>query len=707
MSRAPGPPSPVVDDYSPNIRLTVLTILVVSLFVAVVSRLYYLQVLAGDSFTSLAEANSTDLVTSEAPRGRILGTDGTELARNRVALSISVERDRFLDDAGEVVDDPLVQATVDRLGELLGMDHDELVSAMSSLRRSPFRPVPVAVDVAPEVAFEVQENPELFPGVVAERLPLRQYPQGELAAHLIGFTGEISEPQLESGQWEGFSPGDIIGQAGLERTYDEVLQGIEGARTVVVNASRTVVGERSNDPPIRGNDLVVTLDLELQQEVQAILEEGIRTARESFTYEIDGVDVPVEATGGAAVVLDPNTGDIEAIASYPTFDAQGLATGSPDYFSYYFDQDRQWGQPGLHRAIAGTYPPASVWKVASGLGALRAGLSPSDEVGCPASLEIGERRFNNWNRVDEGDMDLAEALERSCDTFFYRLAADQWARERAAEQAGAEPDEIEEVFQEAAHEFGFGDTVGLDIPGEAKGLVPGREWRYDYWQATKDLSVEEGDSINGSCTLANEILTRDDPNYQLYRDLCESGWIWRGGDAVNMSIGQGDVLVTPLQVAAAYAGVAMRGTIMSPKLGREVRDPSGELVETIEPAVYNRVDAPDSWWDEFQQGLEDVVMAPRGTGRSAFEDFPLDRFPVAGKTGTGQAGFNEEEDRDNVPYSWFASYAPADDPQHVVVVMIERGGGGSQTAAPIVRRIYEAIFDLEATAIEAGPDDVD
>jgi penicillin-binding protein 2 len=710
MSRAPGPPSQVVDDYSAGGRLTLLTIVVVTLLVALLSRLYYLQVLVGDTFSSLAEANSIERVESEAPRGRIILSDGTELARNRVALSISIVRDYFFDRVtGELLDDPEVAGTVERLGQLLGVERGELLEDMRSLRRSPFRPTPVAVDVAPEIALVVQEHPELFPGVVAERVPIRQYPQGELAAHLVGYVNEISERQLESGDHPDKSPGDVIGQAGLEATYDDVLQGVEGVRTLVVNASRAVVEERSDVPPVRGNDVVLTLDPELQQAVQDILEEGIMTARSEFTYEVDEVGrVPVEATSGAAVVLDPATGDILASASFPTFDAQGLAAPiSTEYFEYWQDPDNEYGRPALNRVFAEAFPPASTWKIASGFGALRADeITPDTQLGCPPSLEVGERVFRNWNRVDEGDMDLARALQRSCDTFFYEVAINQWVEERAQEQAlDIEPgvcdySDVDEEFQAAANEMGFGERIGLDLWGESPGRLTGRQWRCEYWLETKD-------DPGGACTLANEVLTRDDPNWALYDDLCRTGYVWRGGDAVNMSIGQGDLLTSPLQIAAAYGAVATEGTVMSPKLGQAILDPAGEVVETIDPVVFNDIDAPDQWWAELRRGLEDVVMTPRGTASAAFDGFPLDRYPVAGKTGTGQAGFNSDLERDNLPYSWFASYAPADDPEYVVVVMIERGGGGSQTAAPIVRRIYEEIFDIDATAIEAGPANVD
>jgi len=538
---------------------------------------------------------------------------------------------------------------------------------------------------------------------------IRDSPQGDLAAHLVGYVNEISERQLESGTHPDRAAGDIIGQGGLEATYDDVLQGVEGVRTLVVNASRAVVEERSDVPPVRGNDVVLTLDPELQQQVQDILEEGILTARSNFTYRLDdGRTVPVDATSGAAVVLDPNTGDILASASYPTFDAQGLAAPiSTDYFEYWQDPDNEYGRPALNRVFSEAFPPASTWKISSGFGALRAEeITVDSQLDCPPSLDVGDRVFRNWNSANEGSMDLATALQRSCDTFFYAVAINQWVEERAQEQAlDVEPgvcdySGVDEAFQEAAAEMGFGQRIGHDLFGESPGRLTGRQWRCEYWLETKD-------DPGGACTLANEVLTRDDPDWALYDDLCRTGYVWRGGDAVNMSIGQGDLLTSPLQMAAAYGAVATNGTVMSPKLGQAILDPAGEVVETIAPVVFNEIDAPDQWWAEMRRGLEDVVMSPRGTASAAFDGFPLDTYPIAGKTGTGEAGFNTELQRDNLPYSWFASYAPADDPQYVVVVMIERGGGGSQTSAPIVRRIYETIFDIEATAIEAGPSDVD
>jgi len=282
-------------------------------------------------------------------------------------------------------------------------------------------------------------------------------------------------------------------------------------------------------------------------------------------------------------------------------------------------------------------------------------------------------------------MDLATALKRSCDTYFYELAYRQWQAEERAET----PDEI---VQRVSREFGLGEPLGIDLPGERGGVVPGREWREEFWLRYRD----------GYCERAS----RAEPGSfeeELLLDLCRFGGVWRGGDAINMSIGQGDVLTTPLQMAAAYQAVANDGVLLRPTVGRELREDDGTLVRTIEPEVVSEIDLTEAELRSIQRGLERTVMEPGGTGFGAFLGFPFDEVPVAGKTGTA-------ERKPRVPYAWFAAYAPADDPRYVVVVSVEEGGGGSQTAAPIARRILETLFDVrraDAPAFVAGPEILD
>lgn len=670
------------DASNPALRLTVLTVLVAMLLGALLSRLWFLQVLAGDRYAELAQSNEVKSVLTEAPRGRILDRDGRELVKNRVAHTVSADRKQLLDAVGEPRDDAAEQVLA-RLSDLLQLPTDEIVRRMTSVRYSPLRPTPIAIDVAPEIVFAVSEHAELFTGVVAERLPVRTYPYGDLGAHVVGHVAEISGDELLEDFYveRAYQPGDVVGKAGIERAYEQYLQGTEGLRRLRVNATGTVLsvlGERQHEP---GDDVVTTLDAELQGKVEHILEQGVLASRNEI-HVASGR--PLESTGASAVVLDPRNGQVVAMASYPTFDPREYVGGlGADYARYLYPQegDPDTNAPAINRAIASAQPPGSVWKIVTGLAGLRTGqITPDTPLDCPSTWGWGK---NNWNFRSEGRMDLATALKRSCDTFFYELSFNQWLVENRAEDAGQDP---EEVYQQVARELGFDEPTGIEIPGERGGTVPGREWKQDYWERTRDDTCARAETAQPG-TYARE----------LYAELCNEGFVWRGGDAVNMAIGQGDVQATPLQVATAYATVANGGTVYRPHLASEIRAADGEVVERIESEVVRQVEAPPAHWDELRYGLEQVVMGERGTATAPFAGFPLDTIPVAGKTGTAEAGSTQ------IPYSWFASYAPATDPQYVVVVLVEEGGGGSQTAAPIVRRIYDAIFDLPVEPFEAGP----
>jgi penicillin-binding protein 2 len=671
------PPS----DSSPILRLTFLAVVVIGLFVALLARLWFLQVLAGDRFVELADSNRLRTVVAEAPRGSILAADGSELVRNRPALAISADRQLLLGPDGEPRTDEAA-LVIERLGELLELEVDEVVDRMRSQRRSPLSPVPLEFDVAPEIVFAVREHQELFPGVIAETLPVREYPQGALAAHLVGYLGEISDQELLDPDFTTYRGGDLIGRGGLEQAYEADLRGIAGERVLVVNARGDVLDIQREREPLQGADLVTTLDPDLQEAVETLLLNGIEASR--LIQRDDGQFLP--SVAGSAVVLDARTGAVLAMASYPTYDPQEFIGGvSTDYWLFVNDRDNF--QPLLNRAVAGEYPPGSVFKTASGAAMLEAGLiGPRGTRNCDAALEVGGNTYRNWNRgVNEGPMDLSDALMRSCDTYFYELAFDQWLRENNAE----DPDE---VLVRVGERFGFGRTLGIDLPGERSGRVPGRAWREEYYLRTRDATCASAEEAEAG-TYLRELLT----------DLCQFGGLWRGGDAINSSIGQGDVLSTPLQVAASYQAVANGGVLMRPHLGARIVAQDGTVVREIEPESIGDLGLDDQALAVMREGLERVVMNDRGTGFTAFEGFPLGQVPVAGKTGTAEV-------RPRVPFAWFAGYAPADEPEIVVAVNVEEGGGGSQTAAPIARNILEHYFgivDAEEAVFEAGAEILD
>jgi penicillin-binding protein 2 len=667
---------------SPLLRLTFLSVVVIAMFLALLARLWFLQVLAGDRYVELADSTSLRQVVTEAPRGSILAADGSELVRNRQALTVSVDRQVLLDLDGEPANDESEQV-IARLAHLLELDTDEVMGRLASRRFSALRPVPVAVDVAPEIVFSLRENQELFPGVLTESLPVREYPHGTLASHLVGYLGEISDEELASERFSGYFRGDLVGRAGIEQSFESDLRGTPGNRVLLVNAQGRVLDVQSEREALPGNDLRTTIDLELQDAVEQLLSSGIEASRE--IQRDDGRFLP--SVAGSAIVLDARTGGVLAMASYPDFDPRAFVGGvSQDYWA--FVNDRENFQPLLNRAVAGTYPPGSVFKTASGAAMVEAGLvGPRSRVPCPPAFEVGGNTFNNWNRgVDEGAMDLAVALQRSCDTYFYDLAYRQWDRERS------QGDDVDEVLPRVAERFGFGRRLGIDLPGESVGRVPGRQWREEFWLATRDTYCAQADAAEPG-SFERELLT----------DLCQFGGVWRGGDAINSSIGQGDVLATPLQVAASYQAIANDGVLLRPHVGAQVLGPDGTVVREIEPEVVDELGLDDATLAVIREGLEDTVMDPRGTGNSAFTGFPFDEVTVAGKTGTAEV-------RPRVPFAWFAAYAPADEPEIVVAVNVEEGGGGSQTAAPIVRNILEFYFgvtSVEDAEFEAGDEILD
>jgi penicillin-binding protein 2 len=680
-----------IDDRQTGLRLTLLASVIVLFVLALLSRLWFLQILAGARFDELSQSNAVRIVTTEAPRGRILASDGTPLVANRAAPTVVVDRQVLLNGLGDPREG--AERVLSDLAQVLGLEVDELLFRLGTRKYSPFSPVPVLEDVPQEVRFYIQEHQEFFPGVDVVDLPVRTYPQGQDAAHILGYLGEISAIQLTEGTFQGYRPGEKVGQAGLEKTYELDLQGQEGSNRLSVSARGTVLEVLSTIPPTHGSDLVTNIDFELQRATETILEQGVLASRNIVRR--DGRNL--ESIAGSAVILRPSDGAVLAMASWPTFDPSAFVDGLTDVeFDAIFDKTVADEVPAINRAIQGAYPPGSVFKIVSGAAALESGLITTDSrVACPSSWDLGNITFNNWNASSEGAMDLATALKRSCDTFFYELAYQQYVREENQLDTGRD---VIEQLERISNGFGFGIELGIDLPSEQDGVIPSRAWKEDYWERTR----------GNNCQLASDAATQlaVDPNgstqyaFDLYTELCQDGYRFRGGDAVNASIGQGDVLTTPLQVAASYAAVANGGTLFRPRVADRIVAADGSIARQIEPFAIGTLPVDEAGLREIRFGLEEVVMGSGGTGAGAFSGFPLDQIPVAGKTGTAELG-------SQIPYAWFAAYAPADAPEYVVVVSVERGGGGSQTAAPIARRILEAAFGLDVKPFAAGPEILD
>jgi penicillin-binding protein 2 len=685
---------PPIPRESTALRLTFLGALVVSLFVLLVGRLWFLQVMTGDRFVARAEDQSIRTIQVEAPRGDIVDRDGVAIVDTRYAQVVSVRPDQMGDEA-------TAARTVAQLSEILGMSYAEIQARIDDQTVGPFANRPIAIDVPTDVILYIHQNAATrFPGVIAERIPLREYPQGTLAAHVVGYTGQISAEELEDPEYADYDPGDIIGWSGVEATYEPHLQGTEGERRVRVNSRGEILEDLTDaaaPQAIPGDTVQLTLDADVQRITEDALARGIQLARETA----DAEDGPgrggfFEAPAGAALVLDSDTGEVVAMASYPVFDPEQFVGGiSQRYWDELNAEENHY--PLINRAIGGTYPPGSVYKIISSAAALTYGFAqPTDYIGCPGEYEWGGNTYRNWFPEDQGALNLAEALMRSCDTVYYSLARTMFTQEVGAEggadyntrvveaiEGGESPEIPFEYLSEMSRAFGLDAVTGIDLPGERDGVVPGREWRFDYWLNARDNYCQQAQAADpGSYA------------HTLFTELCSAqGALWRGGDLVNMSIGQGDLQTSPLQIANMFAAVANRGVIMTPHVVRAVIGGDGEPVLVNEPTPLRTVPVSPEHLAFIEQGLLMVTQAEEGTAWKVFQDFNV---PIAGKTGTA-------ENKPRQPFAWFGGYntAPIDGETYVVVAFVEEGGGGSAIAAPIVEQIFAGLTD-QVVELEAG-----
>ncbi|HXF57495.1 MAG TPA: penicillin-binding protein 2 [Actinomycetota bacterium] len=632
-----------------RLRMKVLAALVVFMFGALSTRLWFLQVLASRQFAELANQNQLRLVPIEPLRGEILDRNGEVLVGNRASTVVLVDRREIRGREDEVLF---------RLSNLLQAPVEDMLERLQSKRYLPYQPVPVAEDVSERAVYYIREHPELFPGVSYQVDSVRHYPFGSLAAHVLGHVGEISPEQLDEPAFRGYRPGDIVGKAGVEAVYERWLFGRRGTRGIRVNAQGRVLDDDfGGRPAVPGYNLVLSIDRRIQALTEDTLLRAVRMAR---TILHDESGRPLRATGGAAVVMDPKTGQVLAMASYPWFDPTVFLGGLSRREFARLSGDRA-GTPLLNRAIQGQYPAGSTFKPFVAAAAMREGIAhPSGLYDCPAQYVApidyrNKHPFHNWSPRDYGPISLARALVISCDTVFYQFGYEFWVRYRRS-------GDRDEAMQRLLRRMGFGRRTGVDLPGEEPGLVP------------------------------TEAYTRK--VYREHPDVYGPYYGWLPGDSINLSIGQGFLLVTPLQMAVAFSALANGGRLLEPHVAWKIVDREGRVVKRIEPRVRGRLPISREEVAFLRDALRGVVSG-EGTAASAFAGFPLDEVPVAGKTGTADVIPYQ-------PYSWFAAMAPADDPKYVVVVMVEQGGHGATTAAPAVRRILEGLFGLPLSELQAG-----
>ncbi|MGI8774163.1 MAG: penicillin-binding protein 2 [Actinomycetota bacterium] len=636
------------------LRLAVFGIIVVALFTALFSRLWFLQVLASEDFSLLADENKVRRVESEPPRGRILDRNGKVLVDNRQSLSVTLDR--------EILEQPeQTKKVLKRLSRILDIPVQEFRDRLEDATVSPYKPIALANDISKKDLLVIGENRDRLPGVDTPTLPVRTYPHTS-AAHVLGYVGEISPEQLESEYFtEGRPPyeaGDVVGKMGLERSYDRYLRGKPMVEEKIVNSAGKVV--ESN--PIRdeepGKDLITSLDLRIQKITESALKAGIMAARQLY-----------EAPDGGVVVMDPRNGQIRAMATFPTYDPNILADGLSNKEYKMLGHESETGDDDamLNRPIQAQVPPGSTFKTATAGAAMATGVADaSTYLDCPPAVEFGNQIFRNWSSINYGSIGFAKSLEISCDTFYYELG---WMMEN---RWGAGNGDGSEKFQDYLRLTGFGHPTGVDIPFEASGVVPDKEWLDEYCEVVES----EG---------------------------CAYGWL--PGYSVNMSIGQGDLGVSPLQMAVSYAALLNGGNVLQPRFGVRLGKPDIEGVEETVREFKTKTTAQlpldETEMEVLLQGLEDVISGPEGTARGAFAGFPLDKFPIAGKTGTAQIGSLDSGKN----YAWFVSYAPVKDPKYVVAVYLHKAGHGGESAAPVARQIFEGIFKVDDQAdVKLGAD---
>jgi penicillin-binding protein 2 len=621
---------------NPRLRLSILGVVIVSLFSVLLARLWYLQVLASPEFERVAETNRIRFVTEEAPRGRILDRHGRVLVDNRVVNVVTVSRALVGDD--EQRDDVLR-----RLSALLNVPISDLNERVADKRFSPYKPIPVAEDVDKSVLVYVQEHQDDFPGVEALRVAQRTYPQGTIAAHILGYVGVATDRELADRKGQGYRLGDSIGKAGVERVYEPELRGEAGITKLQVDARGTVLGVLDERAPVQGTDLRLSIDLEVQRLAEESLVLGLEAARGARERESGKAFV---APAGSVVVLNPSDGSLLAMASYPTYDPNLFINGisQRDFATL---QDPANHAPLNNRAIQGLYAPGSTFKLVTALAGLRAGIiNPRTTVLDEGTFKIpectGRCTFRNAGGRRYGRVNVTQALTVSSDVFFYSLGNSFWERRN---QFG------ETAIQDVGELLGLGARTGVPLPFEASGRVPDPELRRQLHEENP-TAFPEGR--------------------------------WFAGDNVNLAIGQGELVVTPLQLANMYAAFTNGGTLLQPRIADSVVDRAGKVVRRFEAPITRKIDQPPEVRAAIMTGLAGVPQDDDGTAAAAFAGFPMRLLPVVGKTGTAQVRGKQDT-------ALFVAAAPVESPEYVVSVVMEEAGFGGSIAAPVARRILEGI----------------
>lgn len=609
------------------VRIAILGGIAMSLLGLLLVRLWFLQVINEEQYAQAAEGNHLRTVITQPPRGNIVTRDGVPLVTNTTGENLVAS-------PRELPDGRRRRQVLARLAPKIDQPLSTLLARVKAGDNQPLQSVVLARNIGPVLYRYLAERRRDFPGIALEETYLRHYPQGDLAAHILGITAPITAQQITAYRRKGYSGDETVGTDGVEQQYESVLKGTPGKSVVEVDASGEPQGRAyiSSQSPVPGRDLTLSIDSSTQRAMEGAL---------ARATAVTG------ATGAAGVALDPSTGEVLALASSPTFSPEAFVTRKQKDLDPIFKNP---DKPLNDRAIAGVYPAGSTFKPITASAALRAGLiTPSTELDSPSSIVLYKQRFKNFQDEHHGVITLPSALRVSSDTFFYQVAKKLYLAQD--EKTGSYP------LMKEARRFGLGADTGIDLPGEVPALVPDPPWKKRFYAGKQ------------------------------YTDFQRS---WLGGDTIQLGVGQGYLQVTPLQMAVAYGAIADGGTIHTPTVGLEVRDPNGRVVQQLAQGRPTRqLGITPTNLAAIKQGLYDAANEPEGTSTSVFGNLPA-KDRVAGKTGTVETGVPGEED-----HSWYVGYAPYDNPTIVVAIVIEHGGTGANAAAPAVCTTMSAYLKFD------------
>jgi penicillin-binding protein 2 len=622
----------------------VVGLVTIGLFAALFTRLWYLEVLSSPQLSAAAQADEIRYAPVPAPRGTIVDRYGRVMVDNVSSDEVTVAPSD-LDPAGVGLNKGLLT----RLAKVLDTTESSLAStALANLSQvSPYQSVPVATGINMAQVIYLEEHSANFPGVSVLPEAIRYYPDGTTASHLLGYVGQITPSELKQYAKQGYGPGDQFGQSGVEAEYQQYLRGTPGQTKLEVDASGAIVADLGQSPPVPGDTVQLNIDLGLQKEVDTALSKEIQTLR--MTRDPTHGNIFYPATGGAAVVMNVNNGHVYALASYPTYNPSvwigGISQANYDNLTSATSDD-----PLLNRAIDGLYTPGSTFKLATATAALETGLMTPNTIVDDATGTftnpacVGNTPLHNAGYEHLGPINIVSALAASDDVFFYTIGCEFWLQRSTY---GIQP------IQNYARMFGFGQTTGITLPGEAKGRVD---------------SPAERQKL-----------------HQEYPSVYSSAWY--PADNLEMAFGQGGTIVTPIEIADAYATFANGGTKYQPQLAADVINAEGKVVKTFKPVVTGHVPLPPLVHQTLLQGFEQAIQNPSlGTAGPTFAGFPFNIMPLAGKTGTATITHQLEPD------SLFVAFGPTTNPKYVVCVVISQAGYGASGAAPVARQIYQYLI---------------